>query len=326
MLRNRFFTKKFMTRKFKSRLTQRAYAKINVALDIGHKNKESGYHKISTILQQIDLHDTLTIKKISPPGIIIEISKKSHVPKSDLKNFPLGEKNTIYKAIKILCENQPSVPHFQMPSGLHITIEKNIPIAAGLGGGSSDAAATLKALNTLWKLNLSTKKLEKLASKIGMDVPFFIRGGTSYATHYGGKIHDLPPLKNWHALLIDPGERMSTAEAYKKIDSFQNSQDIAKTRKLLRTLKNPDLHPKTRENFAALIHNDFDKIYQKKFQTMRKKLSALGAQKITCTGSGPLHFAVFKNISDLESAFKKLEKSSWKVWKMRAMQSRNKAA
>ncbi len=294
-------------------MIQKAYAKINLALDVLEKDLKTGYHKIWTVIQQIDLHDELEFKEIPGSNIII---------KSNDPSLPVDENNTVYQAVLRMAETLGGLKN--MPSGIQITIQKNIPVSAGLGGGSSDAAATLKALNKIWKRNLSNEELEAIARKIGMDVPFFIRGGLSFAEHYGEIIEPLPPYKKkWEALLIDPGQTMQTAHAYTQIDHFPNARDLPKTKKLLSILKNPDTTnaQEAGENLAELIHNDFDQLYDGKFQPLRQKLMEFQALSVTCAGSGACHFAVFKNTRDLDYAEAELQKTPWKARKIQAFKA-----
>lgn len=293
----------------------KAFAKINLVLEILGVEK-NGYHLIDTVFQQINLYDELIFEKISgerransSPKIIIECSDKS---------VPIGPENTVSKALQIL-ENyleQTQKPahkkaHKNKPparDSLKITIKKNIPVAAGLGGGSSDAAATLKTLIRMWKIKISPTQLQKLAAEIGMDVPFFLCGGTGYGTHFGEKVTPLPNLKIGPTIILMPTSsiKQSTQKAYKKIDAILKKQNLPfKTknysRKFLRAVR-------SRAKIAQLLHNDFDSLYEEKIDSLQKKLYQLKATAAHVCGAGPAVYAMFQNKKDLHAAQKELSK------------------
>jgi 4-diphosphocytidyl-2-C-methyl-D-erythritol kinase len=188
----------------------KAYAKINLYLDITGKRPD-GYHNVATIMQEITLADELLVK-LCRQGINISCDKQ---------DVPLDENNTVYKAIKVLKDyiekyKIKSVKFARNP-GADIRIIKNIPSGGGLGGGSSDAAATLKALNKLWGLGLSVKKLQDLGAKVGADVPFFIKGGTAYGYGRGDILKPLKPLVPLAVILVNPNYQVSTKWAYENL-------------------------------------------------------------------------------------------------------------
>lgn len=203
-------------------------AKINLALDILGKD-ESGYHVIQTVFHEINLHDIIEIEKI-PKGIEIECTNK---------NVPTDETNTVYKAVKLLGLD-----------GFRIKITKNIPPKSGLGGGSSNAAAVLKALAP----DLKREELAKLAAKIGMDTPFFIYGGTALGTHFGEKITPLPKIKGLSIELDFHPNEISTKEAYSKIDLTLCGKNKDKTKEMIAAIRKGDT-----QKIIQNIHNDFQK-------------------------------------------------------------------
>ena len=203
-------------------------AKINLALDILGRDP-SDYHFIQTIFHEIDLHDVIEIKKI-PKGIEIECTNQ---------DIPTDETNTVHKAVKLLGLD-----------GFRIHITKNIPPKSGLGGGSSNAAAVLKALAP----DLGKEELAKLAAKIGMDTPFFIYGGTALGTHFGEKITPLPEIKDLNIELEFRSNGISTKETYSKIDLAQCGKNTQKTEEMLAAIRAGD--PR---KIIKNIHNDFQK-------------------------------------------------------------------
>ena len=176
-----------------------SYAKINLTLDI-LKKLDSGYHEINSIMQTISLHDTLSFKESA------EVIVRCYGIEQ--------EKNIAYKTAMLLKER------YGIHDGIEIIIEKEIPIGAGLGGGSSNAAATLLALNKLWDLNLSQSELEYLAMQLGADVTFFLNGGTCFASGMGDKVKKIRELPYLDLLLVYPNINISTKQAYSSIEYF----------------------------------------------------------------------------------------------------------
>lgn len=215
-----------------------APAKINLALDVFGKTA-SGYHKIQTVFHEI-----------KNPADEIELTTAKD--KDIIKN----KKTLAYKALLLVKKE------FKIKKFAKITIEKKIPYSAGLGGDSSDAAAVLKGLNKLWNLKLSTKKLLELAENLGMDVPFFIIGGTALGTNRGEKITPLPklknikfkidPPKNWPKLPIKNLSK-KTARMYASLDLKKCGKNKAKTALLVKAIKKQD-----KEAIPRNLHNDFE--------------------------------------------------------------------
>jgi 4-diphosphocytidyl-2-C-methyl-D-erythritol kinase len=245
----------------------KASAKINLALDVLKKDP-SGYHVIQTVYHEIkDLYDKIEIvtskkKDVLPNFIPLKVKTATGIQQSE---------DMIVKALNLLRQT------FKIKKFVKIKVVKKIPFASGLGGGSSDAAAVLKGLNKLWKLKLSKKQLANLGAKLGMDVPFFIYGGTAIGKHYGEKITPLPEIKNIQFKIYLPKTKPAkrkTEEAYGKLNLRDCGKNLSKTKSLLKgiTTKNTKL---TLEN----LHNDFE--------TMLKKPLLKGRH---FSGSGPTTF------------------------------------
>ena len=195
-------------------ITRAAHAKINLTLDVGPRRPD-GYHSVRSVMQAIGLHDTLTVALAPIPGVHLSITG------DEADGVPTGETNLVHKAAVrlqkiaaargVLAGNQ---------SGLQIDLHKRIPSQAGLGGGSSDAAATLLAVNDLFGLRLSPARLNEIGATLGADVPFFLNGGTALAAGLGEKITPLPPLvPDWHLVVVKPDAGVSTAAAYAALDT-----------------------------------------------------------------------------------------------------------
>jgi len=269
----------------------KSYAKINLYLKIGKKLKNN-YHNIQSVMQPIQLHDNISFEKLDENNIIVESNNK------DLEN----KDNLAYRAALLLKDR------FRVNKGVKINIRKNIPIAAGLGGGSSNAANTLITLNKLWKLNLSQKRLMNLASEIGSDVPFFIVGKTALVEGFGNEVKPLKKSLSANIVLINPGIKVSTAWAYKEFDKnkgklqYKNKSNI---KELIKAINKKDIR-KISEN----MHNDFDPIMEKKFKTVKEikaLLKKLGSLNSLVSGSGLTIFGLFDSIYTAREAYFKLK-------------------
>jgi 4-diphosphocytidyl-2C-methyl-D-erythritol kinase len=202
-----------------------------------------------------EIYDTITINNAKDSDNVSMIfGTKKHSPKTPIHQ----NENLAYKALLLIKQT------YKIKKFASITIEKNIPLSSGLGGASSDAAATLKGLNKLWNLKISTKKLLALAAKLGMDVPFFIVGGTAFATHFGEKITPLPPIKNIKFKVFPKSDENSsqisaraalskTASAYASLDLSLSGKNRAQTKALLKAIKNND-----KKIIISNLHNDFE--------------------------------------------------------------------
>jgi 4-diphosphocytidyl-2-C-methyl-D-erythritol kinase len=259
-------------------MLKKAPAKINLLLRILRKRPD-GYHDLTSVMQQISIYDELTYS-LRPEGITL------HCPGTDL---PTNEQNLIYRAAQAIFS------YAEYGAGVEIVLNKHIPSAAGLGGGSSDAAATLMALNDLCSLGLKKTELMKLGAKLGADVPFFIFAASAYATGIGDKLQTLPDLPQLNMVLINPSFPLSTKTVYENLN-------LALTKK-----KNNYSIPR----FYALgdvireLHNDLEAVSLKMhpelndFKKMLMKEGALGA---LMSGSGPTLFGIFADEQSAKEA------------------------
>ena len=255
-----------------------ACAKINLSLSVLGK-REDGYHELDTVMQSVDLSDTVYIEKCR--GII-----------TDCKGIS-AEENIAARAARLFCEKTGA-------EGCKIKIEKRIPAAAGLGGGSADAAAVLAGLNRLYKTGISKTELCEIAVKIGADVPFLIAGGTARARGIGEKLTPLMPLKDCWFLLAKAEEKPSTAEMFSRLDSTDYIKpDIEKT---VNAVNCGDLN-----GVLENLGNSFEILWSK--SPLKEILSSTHPAACSLSGSGPARFAVY---GDLNSALRARDKLSAK--------------
>lgn len=257
-----------------------SYAKVNLALDVLNR-REDGYHNIRSIMQEVSLKDILTFKTMDK-GIIIE---------SDNKDVPLDESNLVYKAWEAI-KNMTGIN-----KGIYIKIEKHIPIAAGLAGGSSNAAATLKALNILWELGLSMEQLMEIGKKLGADIPFCLLGGTALAEGIGEKLTNLKPFKDKYILITNPGIAISAAYAYKDLKINNGRIDIDK---LIDCIDKED---------ASCISKNMKNVLEDKIikenpiiGRIKTRMLEEGAYASLMSGSGSTVFGLFDDIHKLKKA------------------------
>lgn len=254
-------------------LTLKSPAKINLALDILGKNS-SGYHIIQTVLHEVStLCDTLSFQK-KPSDVTVEWR--------GIQPAPVFVKNSIVRAAQLFFK------YTKISGGVHISIKKKIPIGAGLGGGSSNAATTLKALNTLYNTGLSHDILRSLATQIGMDVPFFIDGGTALATHFGEVITQLPPVQIPQPSFLFSDTAISTEKTYTAVDLSVCGIKTADTERLVAVIKKGEKIP------FVLFHNDFETVVKHMhpmvFCTQIDKLKSNGIHSFWLTGASMSFF------------------------------------
>lgn len=180
----------------------KAYAKINLCLDV-LRRQDNGYHEVEMVMTNVNVYDMLDIREIQGTEIVLI---------SDNKDLKADESNLIYKAIVLLQKETDK------EFGIEVKLQKNIPIEAGMAGGSADAAATLKAVNRLFHLKISESRLCKLGAKLGADVPFCIMGGTVFATGIGEKLVKIKSLPKIKLLIVKPKAGLSTRSVYENLD------------------------------------------------------------------------------------------------------------
>lgn len=268
----------------------RALAKINLGLDILGK-REDGYHEVRMIMQTIQMYDVLKMKKVKKPGISLSVN---------YPYIPSDERNLVYKAAKLLMDE------FQVKEGVDICLEKFIPVAAGMAGGSSDAAAAMVGINRLFKLGLSERELMDRAVNIGADVPYCIMRGTALAEGIGEKLTRIAQIPDCFVLIGKPGISVSTKMAYEslQLDKISSHPDIDG---MIRDIENGDLLTMTEK-----MGNVFEPGIIEKYPVIgeiKDLMEDNGALKAMMSGSGPTVFGIFDDREKMEAAAAVLRES-----------------
>ncbi|OWR27489.1 4-(cytidine 5'-diphospho)-2-C-methyl-D-erythritol kinase [Saccharibacillus sp. O23] len=252
---------------------EKAPAKINLMLDVLHKRND-GFHEVEMVMTMVDLADRLTL---SDPGTgrISLSTQAGHIPHDD--------KNLAVRAARLLKQR------CGVTRGAHIRLEKRIPVAAGLAGGSSDAAAALRGLNRLWELGLSTAELEELGAEIGSDVPFCVRGGTALATGRGEKLESLPnPPRCW-VILAKPPINVSTADVYGNLRAAQI--DVHPSASGMRDALERGAFKDVCGGLGNVLEDVTLKLYPQ-VGRLKEVMQRLGADGVLMSGSGPTVFGL----------------------------------
>lgn len=278
-------------------ITIPAFAKINLSLHVLGK-RDDDYHEIDTVLQTVSLHDTITFERASNDSISLWCDDRS---------VPVDETNLVWRAAAALRER------YSITNGVKIRLEKRTPAEAGLGGGSSDAAATLIALAQLWKIEVSADDFRQVAASLGSDVPYFLYGGAARATGRGNVIEPLKESPEMHLLIIKPNVSISTAKAYGALNrSALTSSD---SKPIL-------LRSQASDSSASIdlnaLHNDFEPIvFQLEPEIERAKGALLksGAGGAMLSGSGSAVFGIFENQDAQERAIQAIElETGWRAF------------
>ena len=271
-------------------------AKINLSIDVLGK-REDGSHLVEMIMQTIDLFDKIKIFSLKEDTIIIE---------SNSLDIPLDSTNIVYKAADLIKKQ------YNIKEGVKIIIEKNIPIAAGMAGGSSNAAAVLVGLNQLWQLKLSENKLKELGLKLGADVPFCIGGQTALAENIGEKLTKIDGLsENIFILVCKPELFVSTKEIYEEIDS-KIIEKRPNNKLLIQLLKENKI-----QQIADNMYNVLEEVTRERYPVIEEiekimmENDALGSMM---SGSGPTVFGLYRNREDAENCKNKLLKKFSQVY------------
>ena len=267
-----------------------AFAKINLGLDVLGK-REDGYHEVRMIMQTIRMYDQLDMRKSVEPGIHLTTKKKY---------IPVDENNLIWRAAKLMMDT------CGIMEGVSIHLHKVIPVAAGMAGGSSDAAATLVGMNRLFHCGLSKEKLMELGVQIGADVPYCVLRGTALAEGIGEKLTVLPPMPDCWILIGKPGISVSTKYVYTTLDLNTDTvhPDIDGMKK---ALEDGNLYGIT-ERMGNVLQDVTIPAYPE-VERIKEQMKTLGAVNAMMSGSGPTVFGIFDNEEKAQEACQKLRES-----------------
>ena len=266
----------------------KAYAKINLGLDVVRR-LENGYHEVKMVMQTVGIYDVLTFERIDE-GIVVT---------TDSGELPTDENNLIYKAAKLMMEQ------YDIKEGVRIHLEKNIPIAAGMAGGSTDAAATMKGINRLFDLGCTLRDLMELGVKIGADVPYCIMGGTALAEGIGEKLTALPPAPECFLLVAKPDINVSTKFVYEHLDAagVEKHPDIDGMVKAIRE--------ESLQGVLDRMENVLESVTVPAYpfiDTIKNRMRELGALNSLMSGSGPTVFGIFIEKEKAQEAYEIITK------------------
>ncbi len=268
----------------------KAMAKINLGLDVVRR-RDDGYHEVRMIMQNIYLYDMLTMKRRDDSQIILT---------TNLHFLPTNENNLVYKAVKLLMDE------FELKQGVEVELQKRIPIAAGMAGGSSDAAAAMVGINRLFQLGLSQQELMKRGVRIGADVPYCIMRGTALSEGIGEILTPLLPMPRCHVLIAKPGISVSTKHVYEnlRVNELEKHPDIDG---MIQAIQEQDL-----EEIAKKLENVLETVTTKEYpiiEEIKVFMMNHGALNALMSGSGPTVFGLYNDKETAMMAYRELKKA-----------------
>ena len=271
-------------------IQERAYAKLNLSLDITARRND-GYHDMAMIMQSVSLCDEMEFE-FTEDGLVRS--------ETNLYYIPNDERNLAVKAVNCYLSRIGKTGQ-----GVRIRIHKNIPAGAGMGGGSADAAASLRAMNRMYDHCLKKEELLEIAAEVGSDVAFCVRGGTQAAEGRGEVLRDISPIPDCYFAIIKPGFSISTPELFKKYDSVRVHVH-PDTRGILKAIENRDIRGVCRR-----MYNVFEEVDDRRMRTISEikgKLLDYGAEGSIMTGTGSAVFGIYTDAEKAKRAAKELEK------------------
>lgn len=270
------------------KLVLKAYGKINLGLDVVRR-LENGYHEVRMIMQSVELADTVTVKQLSEDRIVV---------RTDRENLPCDERNLAYKAAKLMKES------YSIRDGVEIFLEKHIPMAAGMAGGSADCAAVLKGMNELFDLGLKLEELQKIGVKLGADVPYCLMGGCALSEGIGEILTALKNPPSCVLLLAKPEIDVSTKYVYEnlRLDMLERHPDIDG---MIRDIEEGNL-----EKLCGKLENVLESVTGKEYPVIgeiERVMKEAGALAGIMSGSGPTVFGIFKEKESAETAMDRIK-------------------
>lgn len=280
------------------RLVVNASAKVNLTLEVLGKRSD-GYHEIATVMQAVDLSDQVVLE-----------DARSLMLETDAAGVPTGADNLVMRAAALLREAAG------VDRGARIRLAKRIPVAAGLGGGSSDAAATLWGLNRLWGVRWGGERLSELAVRLGMDVPFFLGRGRALATGRGERIERLPGGGAYALVLVNPNIALPAREVYGRVTEAAFS-DGARVPAMLKALER-----RNAAVVAASLYNGLETVVEPAWPVVgriKAALASAGALGAVMSGSGPTVFGVARSLDHARQIRTRVARASWSCWSVRTV-------
>ncbi|MCH5274661.1 MAG: 4-(cytidine 5'-diphospho)-2-C-methyl-D-erythritol kinase [Lachnospiraceae bacterium] len=278
----------------KDSLEIKAYAKINLGLDV-LRRRPDGYHEVRMIMQTVGIYDTLILKKIEQGiALTVSMSPDETNPPGGEGEVPDNEENLCYRAAKLIKET------YDIKEGVSISLMKRIPVAAGMAGGSTDAAAVLKGMNSLFGLGLSEETLQELGVKLGADIPYCIKGGTVLAEGIGEKLTGLFDAPDCFLLVAKPDISVSTKYVYENLkpDTLESRPDIDG---MMAAIQAGSL-----DGILGCMENVLQSVTEAKYpviSSLKQQMEAQGAAKAMMSGSGPTVFGIFKEEEKARTAY-----------------------
>lgn len=262
----------------------KAYAKINLGLDVVRK-REDGYHEVRMIMQTIGLYDKVTLSRMNNPGVSL---------RTNLHYLPTDENNLVYKAISFIQKE------YKISQGVLVHLEKKIPVAAGMAGGSSDAAAALYGMNKLFQLKIPQKELMDLGLRLGADVPYCLLRGTALSEGIGEELTPLPPFPGCYVLIVKPGINVSTKYVYENLRLNESivHPDIDG---IITNIKEKNLYGAC-EKFGNVLESVTVKDYPI-IEEIKTAMRNTGCVTSLMSGSGPTVFGLYDDLKKAERAF-----------------------
>lgn len=271
-------------------ITLKARAKINLTLDVIGK-RDNGYHDVEMIMQQIDLYDLVSVECIeASEGIVLTCSDSF---------LPVDSTNIAYRAAALMKERH------QLKCGFRIHIDKNIPVAAGLAGGSTNAAAVIRAINDVCGLSLDLEAMKTLGFELGADVPFCIQGGCAIARGLGEVLEPIKGLSHAFIVLIKPNFGVSTKEIYQNLN-WETIEEHPNTSAMVSALAEDNRYLVNHLLCNVLETVTFSRY--PKVKSLKQFVKRYGADGVLMSGSGPTIFAIYKNYERAKHAVKSLKK------------------
>lgn len=265
----------------------KAYGKVNLGLDVVRR-RDDGYHEVRMIMQTVGLFDRLELKKTSSDSVTLS---------ANLRFLPVNEQNLVCQAIAAVKKK------YSIKSGVEAYLEKRIPIAAGMAGGSSDCAAALRGMNRLFELGLKKEELCEIGAGLGADVPYCVIGGTALAEGIGEKLTKLPPVPDCHILIAKPGVSVSTKTVYENLDvpGLLSHPDITG---MISAIENQDL-----KGITGRMENVLETVTIPRYPVIheiKEFLLKQGAESALMSGSGPTVFGIFASEEKAQRALSNL--------------------